>query len=95
MPKIVPTHMLPRTRDIKDADVKRYAEQMNRFLDELTRKVSLADDISQVKKVEIAVGTNTGGSDGNWLFTSTGTSLVIQNRQSGSWVSEFLLEPSA
>ncbi len=95
MPKFLPIHNLPQTNRIKDPEAKKYADRLNTVLTEWARKISLADNISQVKQFEILLSTNTGGSDGNWLITGTGTSLVMKNRQSGSWVDEFLLEPSA
>ncbi len=95
MPKLAPSQILPSTKDIRDPAAKKWAREMTIFLDQFIRKTSLADNISQVKNVEISVSTNTGGSDGNWRITGTGTSLSIQNKQSGTWVDEFLLEPSA
>ena len=95
MPKFLPIHTFPQTKRIKDRETKLFADKINQVLTELMRRISLADNISQVKQVEIMVSTNTGGSDGNWVITGTGTSLVIQSRQSGTCVNEFLLEPSA
>ena len=76
MPKLLPTQALPRIGDIKDPAALEYAEKMNRFLDQLIRKVALADNIAQVQQLEIVVGTNTGGSGPNWLIREATTADV-------------------
>ena len=48
MPKLSPSQILPATSGIIDPATKAWADRLNTFLDDLIRKISLADNISQV-----------------------------------------------
>lgn len=95
MPKLSPTHILPATSGITDSATKAWADRMNTFLDDILRKISLADNISQIKEVELIKDGSTGGDDGNWKIVMSGTALLVQNKASGSWVDEFKWSPSS
>ena len=87
------TPILPAFKDIKDEGAKRYAEGINKFLQDLSGKLfkDLYDLIGQGSSVVIVDGDiveyiGDPDEDGSWKRILSGNNLEYYHKESSAWV---------